>query len=148
VTGFNERGNTDRFHRFDLNTSNIIGQSRIENRNSTTGNGFDIGQFQFLVTAYDKNLFWLNWNAQSNKLEGAYKFLGGVNGNPKPRPTATTTSAPNAPSSSTPTRITKNRRTHSLVRLLVPQWHPTLFLTAYDLKIGKQRQAQEFWLQE
>jgi len=44
VTGFNERGNTDRFHRFDLNTSNIIGQSRIENLNSTTGSGFGIGQ--------------------------------------------------------------------------------------------------------
>jgi hypothetical protein len=76
------RDNTDGFHLLDLNTGKILRQARIDRRNGTAKGGIGNEQIQFMIAAYDKNLFWLNWNAQTNTLEGAGETLRGAHGEP------------------------------------------------------------------
>ncbi len=77
------RDNTDGFHLVDLDTGEILRQSRIDRRNGTARGGLGAdGQLQFMVAAYNKSLFWFNWNAQSNELEGASQVLRGAHGDP------------------------------------------------------------------
>ncbi|MBT3467906.1 MAG: hypothetical protein HN467_01140, partial [Opitutae bacterium] len=76
------RDNSDRFHLVDLNLGRVVLQNRIDRRNGFAKAGLANGKIQVFITAYNRHLFWLNWDTVTGDIEGSNQILKGVNGEP------------------------------------------------------------------
>jgi len=78
------KDNSDRFYLVDLNIGEVVLQNRIPRRNGHVKAGFGGGKVHFLMTpAYQRSLYWLQWDIGSNEITGMNQVLQGRNGDPK-----------------------------------------------------------------
>ncbi|MGE4550229.1 MAG: PQQ-binding-like beta-propeller repeat protein, partial [Opitutales bacterium] len=78
------KDNSDRFYLVDLNIGKVVLQNRIPRRNGNVKAGFGGGKVHFLMTpAYQRSLYWLQWDIGSNEITGMNQVMQGRNGDPK-----------------------------------------------------------------
>ncbi len=78
------KDNSDRFYLVDLNIGKIVLQNRIPRKNGNVKAGFGGGKIHFLMTpAYQRNLYWLQWDIAKNEITGMNQIMQGRNGDPK-----------------------------------------------------------------
>ena len=75
------KDNSDRFYLVDLNLGKVVLQNRIPRKNGNVKAGFGGGKVHFLMTpAYQRNLYWLQWDITNNEIAGTNQVLRGRDG--------------------------------------------------------------------
>ena len=78
------KDNSDRFYLVDLSVGKIIMENRIPRKNGNVKAGFGGGKVHFLMTpAYQRSLYWLQWDIDRNEITGMNQVMQGRNGDPK-----------------------------------------------------------------